>query len=125
MTVDVEEQLAGRRVPLCERQHDALQFRHVERRRCALAGHVGDQQREPVAVERQIVVVVATHFARRFAMRGERETRHQERALRQQRHLDASRDPQFLLEALLLRLLLQQLLDAAGHRLNDSASSPS
>ena len=41
-------------------------------------------------VHRQEVVVVPAHFARRFAMPREREPRHLQRALRQQRHLDAA-----------------------------------
>ena len=65
---------------------------------------------------RQEVVVVAAHLARRLAVRRQREAGHAQRPLRQQRHLDLARDPQLLLEPLLLGLLLQQVLDARGHR---------
>ena len=67
-------------------------------------------------VERQEVVVVAADFPRRLAVAGEREAGHPQRSLWQQRHLDLARDLQFLLEPLLLGLLLQQVLDARGHR---------
>ena len=66
-----------------------------------------------VVVQRQEIVVVAAHFARRLAMPGQRDAGKRERALREQRHLDAAGDAQLLLEPLLLGLLLQQLLDAA------------
>ena len=46
-----EHQIARRPVNLAERQHQALELRHVERRRRALARHVGDQAR-PAAARR-------------------------------------------------------------------------
>ena len=44
--VRLDEQIARRAVELAERQHDALELRHVERGRRALAGHVGDEDAE-------------------------------------------------------------------------------
>src|SRR4030095_10930051 len=69
----------------------------------------------PVA-ERQVVVVIAADLSRRFAMRRYRQAFDLERPLRPQRHLDLPVYAQLLLEALLLRLLLKQILHAGGHR---------
>ena len=66
--VGVDQQLARRHVMAAERQHQALELRHVERRGRALPGDVGDQDPEAMVVERQEVVVVAADFARRLAM---------------------------------------------------------
>src|SRR5688500_15651239 len=101
---------------LAEREDDALELRHVQRRGGSLARDVRHQDAERVLVDRQEVVIVATDFARRFAMGGEADAGHEERPLRQQRHLDAARDAQLLREALFLGLLLEQVLDARGHR---------
>ena len=60
-----DEQLARRPMDLRQRQHQPLQLGHVERRRRALARHVGDQQADALVVERQEVVVVAADLARR------------------------------------------------------------
>ena len=106
----------GERVDLAERQDQPLELRHVERRRGALARHVGNQHADALLAERQEVVVVAADFARRDAERRDRQPRHQQRTLRQQRHLDFVGDAQLLLEPLLLRRLPQQVLDARGHR---------
>ena len=59
----------GDDVDPAEREHQPLQLRHVERRRRALAGDVGDQHAEAVIVEREEVVVVAADLARRHAER--------------------------------------------------------
>ena len=106
------QQIAGRAMDLAERQHQSFQLGHVERRRRAFARHVGDQEAEPVALERQEVVVVAADFPRRGAVRRHRDARHLHLALRQQRHLDVPRDAQLLLQALLLGHLGQQLASA-------------
>ena len=63
----------GERWQLAEREHHPLQLGHVERRRRALPRDVGDEDAQPVLVERQEVVVVAADLARRLAMAGERE----------------------------------------------------
>ena len=110
------EQVARRAVDLRQRQHQPLELRHVERGRRALAGHVRDEQAEAIALERQKIVVIAAHLARRLTHGRERHARELDRrVLRQQRHLDAPRDPQFLLEPLLLRHLGQQRRQVRGH----------
>ncbi len=67
--VGVDQQRARRAVELAEREHHALQLGHVERRRRALPRDVGDQDAEPMLVERQEVVVVPADLARRLAVR--------------------------------------------------------
>ena len=111
-----DQQLARRRVNLAQRQHQPFQLRHVQCRRRALARDIGNEHAETLIPERQKVVVVAADFTRRHAQRRHRHARHHQRSLRQQRHLDLVRDPELLLEPLLLRGLAQQVLDAGGHR---------
>ena len=65
---------------------------------------------------REQIVVVAADLARGHAERRHRKPRHLQGPLRQQRHLDLAGDAQFLLEALLLGGLAQQILDAGRHR---------
>ena len=62
-------------VALAEREHQALQLRHVERRGRALAGDVGDQHAEAVARQLEEVVVVPADLARRHAQRRDRRAR--------------------------------------------------
>jgi hypothetical protein len=57
-------------------------------------------------------------------MCGEGQPRHGDAAVRQERHLDVARDAQLLLHALLLRLFLQQVLDACRHRIEGFGQLP-
>ena len=88
---------------------------HVESRRRALAGHVGDEHPETAGTQREKVVVIAPDFASRHAERRHAEARHVELTARQERHLNLAGDAQLLLEALFLGGRLEQILDAAGH----------
>ena len=69
----------------------------------------------PIAllVDRQEIIIVAAHFARRFAMRRDREPGQSSGPCGSSDIWMLARDAQLLLEPLLLRLLLQQVLDAA------------
>ena len=113
--VRVDQEVPRRRVDAAQRQHEPLELRHVQRSRRPFARDVGDQHAEPVIVEREKIVVVTAHFSRRDAHRRDRQARHPQRALRQQRHLDFMRDAKLLFEPLLLRGLAQQIFDARGH----------
>ena len=113
--VGFDQQLTRALIGLAERHDQALQLRHVERGRGALAGHVGDEHAEPAGAERKEVVVVPADLARGHAERRHAEARHVELPARQQRHLDLPRDAQLFLEPLLLGGGQEQVLDAAGH----------
>jgi hypothetical protein len=113
--VDLEQQLPRRLVNLAEREHQPLQFGHVERGRRALARHVRDEDAKAAVPDVEEVVVVATNLARRHAERCDRDARKIERTSRQQRHLDLPGDAKLFLQPLLLRCRLQQILDAARH----------
>ena len=63
--------------------------------------------------ELEEVVVVAAHFARRFAEVRDVEAGDRRRRDRQQRLLNLARDAQLVVEPLLLALDVQQVLDAA------------
>jgi hypothetical protein len=97
--VGADQHLSRRRVNPAERQHEPLELGHIERGRRAFAGHVCDEQAEPVIVEGQEVVVVAAHFARRHAERRDGQAGHRQRPVRQQRQLDFLCDAQLFLSA--------------------------
>ena len=113
--IGLDEQRARRAVNAAQRQHQAFQLGHVERRRRALPRYIRDQHAQTALTERKKIVVVAPHFASRRAERRHRQAGHAQLALRQQRHLDAARNPQLLLEPALLVALFEQLADAARH----------
>ena len=114
--VRADEQVPGRLVDPRQREHQPLEFGHVERRRHALARHVRDQHADAPAVERQHVVVVAADLAGRQADRRHGQARHARRAGWQQGHLDLAREPHLFLETLLLGGLPQEILDAGRHQ---------
>ena len=110
------EQPRRRLVDARQREHQPLQLRHVERGRGALAGDVRHQH-----AHARVARAAAGRSSRRPPRpRAGRARRCAARAgvtvaLRQQAHLDLARDAQLLLQPLLLRLLAQQVLDAARH----------
>ena len=80
--------------------HHLADRRAVERRRHALARHVAEHHDQRVRFGRQEIADVAAELARRIEMPGHIHAAQPLRQLlRQQRHLHALRQPQFLFEA--------------------------